>query len=231
MRLRLVAACLFPLELGRPHTATAPRARLHNGIRFPTKLRVLLIPAGGAWVRRLSCRCPSHTLITYVTTRKLSGTGISTRVTGPFPIVTTYVAVAIALKTTPARPHTRTHPQGVCRDLGLGWTEARLLPTSAAAPLENADSVPIHMDGIACFANRVWWARPWSEEREQPPSFLRDCRPDWRGSIIKTCDHRTDVVIACGGSGEPEWWWWGGVLDWGAQLRWLVGSWAGGLVG
>eukprot|EP00198_Chlamydomonas_reinhardtii_P001893 XP_001691229.1 predicted protein [Chlamydomonas reinhardtii] len=92
--------------------------------------------------------------------------------------------------------------QGVCRDLGLGWTEARLLPTSAAAPLENADSVPIHMDGIACFANRVWWARPWSEEREQPPSFLRDCRPDWRGSIIKTCDHRTDVVIACGGSAE-----------------------------
>ncbi|KAG2426344.1 hypothetical protein HXX76_013101 [Chlamydomonas incerta] len=94
------------------------------------------------------------------------------------------------------------HAQGVCRDLGLGWTEARLLPTSAAAPLEDPDRVPILMQAVYCFANRVWWTRPWEEEHEQPPSFRRDCRPGWRGSIIGSCDHRSDVVIQCGGSAE-----------------------------
>ncbi|KAG2490700.1 hypothetical protein HYH03_010861 [Edaphochlamys debaryana] len=80
--------------------------------------------------------------------------------------------------------------QAVCRDLGLGWTDARILPTTAV-PTANG-SVPIGMDGFEC--------KPAPATRL---SFQRDCKQPFRGDSLPYCGHDTDVVMACGGESPP----------------------------
>ncbi|KAG2494475.1 hypothetical protein HYH03_007527 [Edaphochlamys debaryana] len=87
------------------------------------------------------------------------------------------------------------HAQAICRDLGLPWEGASLLPSAAVAP---ADPAAWILDEITCYtsSNDPAVHRLGKADRL---SFVRDCN-DARTTAFPICDsHGTDVVMACGG--------------------------------
>ncbi|KAG2483633.1 hypothetical protein HYH03_017511 [Edaphochlamys debaryana] len=87
--------------------------------------------------------------------------------------------------------------QAVCRDLGLGWARARLLPPSAAAP---APPSAWALDSVAC-QSPPWDPAGLEAVGGRPAlSFLRDCNRAI-STPLELCGHYTDVVVDCGGSG------------------------------
>ncbi|KXZ54567.1 hypothetical protein GPECTOR_4g632 [Gonium pectorale] len=90
------------------------------------------------------------------------------------------------------------HAQAVCRDLGLPWTRAAVLPASAVngpAPPEQ----PVLIDNVGCFRNTP---RQLQDTGRQPAlSFMRDCYRQWWDGVLPDCGHESDVVVACEGEG------------------------------
>ncbi|PNH07875.1 hypothetical protein TSOC_005652 [Tetrabaena socialis] len=85
-------------------------------------------------------------------------------------------------------------PQAVCRDLGLPWTQAAVLPASTV--LLVPPSPLIAMDNIACLNQ----TGRWRADTPPPLSFARDCERMYvGGSSQPTCGHEADIVMACGG--------------------------------
>ncbi|PNH05644.1 Deleted in malignant brain tumors 1 protein [Tetrabaena socialis] len=81
------------------------------------------------------------------------------------------------------------HAQAVCRDLGLPWTQAALLPAAAVSPAPPSQYVAI--DAVSCVDDSYYAPLPLSFERDCHRSFVG-------GSQLKTCGHGADVGVACG---------------------------------
>ncbi|PNH05648.1 Deleted in malignant brain tumors 1 protein [Tetrabaena socialis] len=84
------------------------------------------------------------------------------------------------------------HAQAVCRDLGLPWTQAAVLPASAVP--QAPPSQLIALDDIYC--RQHWWP---TADVHPPLSFARDCMRIWQGSLLRTCGYDADVGVACSG--------------------------------
>ncbi|KAG2493659.1 hypothetical protein HYH03_008174 [Edaphochlamys debaryana] len=161
--------------------------------------------SNGAWSHRLlTCNTVDMAYPPYILGVRLAGGNDSSW--GRLEVVMPGLGIQDGFGTVCAQDFGIEHAQAVCRDLGMGWTKAKLLPPTAVNA-SKLGSLPIALEALECPdllypLYSLGDAAPF--EARSRLSFVRDCRePSYRNSYLPLCDHTSDVVLACGGDSPP----------------------------
>ncbi|KXZ49522.1 hypothetical protein GPECTOR_21g748 [Gonium pectorale] len=99
---------------------------------------------------------------------------------------------------------TEAHAQAACRDMGLPWSRARLLPASALNTTAPANQ-PVVLEALDCwgFSPNGSLIEGWSYGATEL-SLIGGCHNGIR--TLSRCGHDEDVVIECRGEDQPRGW-------------------------